>query len=105
MASEINNIVIEGHLLGTPIFREDGHIEFTLQNHEEWTSPTHGRQSRENLFGVITLPHTQPAKVMEQCPANAALTILGSLRTTTTTGPRGGTQTKTKISARRILRS
>ncbi len=104
MASQINNVCIEGMILGTPIIRPDGHVEFTLQNHEEWTRPDgSGKESRENMLGIIALPNSQPARRLSALHAGSLVTVLGSLRTTHHQGPKGGTQTKTKITARRIL--
>lgn len=103
MATQLNNITVEGRILAPPVFRDDGHVEFTLQNHEEWRRPNGAQESRENMLGVIALPETQPARRLAELQAGSAIIVLGSLRTTTSTGPRGGTQHKTKITARRLL--
>ena len=103
MASHYNFLQVEGTLLRAPVVREDGHVEATLMNHEEWTDAARQLQTRENMLGIIALPGTKAAALLAASPAGRHLIVLGRLRTVQTHGPRGGTQTKTKIMIRKLL--
>lgn len=104
MASQVNNIVIEGNLVRTAVIREDGHVEATIQNHEEWANKEGDPRTRENMFGVIATPNTRAAAALAKMTPGTGFTILGSLRTVEEPpGPRGGLRTKTKIHIRKIL--
>lgn len=96
MASDINNCILSGHLLTDPVKQEDGTVIVTLQNHEEWRDAKGQPQQRENMFGLLALPGTMAEKLLTFHAHNRVI-IVGNLETRTTQGPRGGTQTKTKV--------
>lgn len=96
MASDINNSILSGHLLTDPVQQEDGSVIVTLQNHEEWRDKQERPQSRENMLGLLALPGEMAAKLLT-FRAKQRVIIIGKLETRTTTGPRGGKETKTKV--------
>jgi hypothetical protein len=102
MPSHINQCLLEGHLVTAAVKQEDGSAVVCLQNHEEWTDDNHQPQSRENMLGLRAIGR-MAAKLMT-FPGGSHLLILAKAETTTTTGPRGGSQTKTKFRVVNISR-
>ena len=96
MASHINQVILAGNLLTSPVEQEDGSVITTLQNHEEWRDDAGTPQSRENMLGLIALKGQMSRKLLT-FRATDAVIIVGKLETRATSGPRGGQQTKTKV--------
>ena len=108
MASQLNGVMLEGHLLTAPVLTEnDGEKPYcsaSLCNREEWINPADGSaRKRENMIGIIA--HGETAKKLAKLQAGAHLTFLGKLQTTESdvVGPRGGKSTKTKVRVTQIL--
>ena len=96
MPSDINNAILSGHLLTDPVEQADGSVIVTLQNHEEWRDARNLPQSRENMIGLLALPGEMAQKLLT-FRANQRAIIVAKIETRTTTGPRGGKETKTKL--------
>ena len=103
MASHINQVILEGHLLTNPTTEPDGTVTVTLQNHEEWKDRDAQPQARENMLGIIALPG-QMARDLLSFRAKEHVIIVGKLETRAIPGPKGGTATKTKIRLCKISR-
>lgn len=107
MASQLNGVMLEGHLLTAPTLTEvDGEKPYctaSLCNREEWRGADGAARKRENMIGIVA--HGETAQKLAALQVGAHVTFLGKLQTTESevVGPRGGKSTKTKVRVTQIL--